>query len=168
MLRYSTGRASAFGRASALPNQRGRGVSNSATSRGKNVLERLEAAGVAAQRDDGHTVAGERLRVHQWVEGGRGADQLAERHPVSLGRRQQQLQPWFAVPGLQPGQGADRYAGGLRHGRQRGSVAAPHLAQPRPDRGRHGIEAVARPLAVHSSTVPTFCGFRKELCQSGG
>ncbi|GHJ26000.1 hypothetical protein TPA0910_04330 [Streptomyces hygroscopicus subsp. sporocinereus] len=125
------------------------------------VLVRLQPAGFAAQRDDGHAVAGERLRTHPGVGFGRGADQLVDRHPVGPGQGQQEFEARSAPAGLQPGQGADRDAGGLGHGGQGGPAATAQRAQPGSDRGEYGVEVVVHPFTVHS-----FCGFRKELCRN--
>jgi hypothetical protein len=52
------------------------------------VLERLESAGLPAQRQDGLPAAVlERAGVDPRVAGGRGADQFVQRHPVGPGQR---------------------------------------------------------------------------------
>ena len=82
--------------------------------RREDLLERLQPARPAGQRDDRDAVAVERARVDPRVAGRGRVDQLVQRHLVRPGQRQQQLQGRPALPGLQPGQRAHRDAGRRR------------------------------------------------------
>ena len=89
----------------------------------------------------------DRPRVHPRVAGRRGVDQLVQRHLVRPGQRQQQLQGGPALPGLQPGQRADRDAGGRGQlGQCRAALAAAARA------------AAAPPPAARRRSSPHFAG----------
>ena len=98
----------------------------------------------------GHAVPGDRAGVHARVAGGRRVDQLVERHLVGAGQREQQLQGGPALPGLQPGQGADRDPGGRGQLGQGGAALLAQGAQPGAHRRQDGVE---RPSVCHSGNV---------------
>jgi len=76
-------------------------------------LEGLERAGLLSQRDNGHAVQRTRFEVHAGVTSRRGTDELVKGDPMCLGERQEQFKAWPPLPRLEPGQRADRYAGGF-------------------------------------------------------
>jgi hypothetical protein len=77
-------------------------------------LPRLHPSGLWGEWNDGAAVHPAGLQPRPRVADIGGADQLVERNPVRLGEREQQLQAWPALTGLQPRQGALRNPGRLR------------------------------------------------------
>jgi hypothetical protein len=118
------------------------------------VLERLQAAGLAGERHDRHAVLGDRPQMDPGVAGGGRADQLVQWDLVGAGQRQQQLQGGAAAAGLQPGQRADRDAGGGRQLCKGHPAVLPQRPQPRSDGG----EDV---LGLHH----TICRYGNRVCQ---
>ncbi len=92
----------------------------------------LHAPRLAGQRDDSTPVGVSRLKTDTGITDFRCADQLIQRHPVSLGQRQEQLQTRAPLARLQPRQRAFRNTSGCCETRQRHAALHAKTLQPHP------------------------------------